>query len=375
MKNGRHLSTCVLAAAWLLTPAGAARADRIYFKNGRSIEGIIQEERDDAVVLGLGLGSMTIKRGQIDRIERDGNAANADQHDKWRERYYLHEKYVPPGLEPLSAAFRDLKTARKNAVNANKTLRAADQEQLALNRQMADVTKARKAVSSKIAAAQPERNIRAYNALVARHNTLAAESALLRGKLQTSNQRRGDASNLISAYANKLLSFKQQFDKAGNARPPAGQDEATEYFLAQVGKELTAYEGDFLDADAEVSRRGNSTFVQTIVNGKRRGRFLVDTGATLVALSRSFAGELGLQVDAFPETDVVVADGRQVKAKQVLLKSVRVGRTTIENVRAVVMPGEVQEDVDGLLGMSFLRHFNVRLGNGGRLNLDRFAPD
>lgn len=376
MKQSRSLSIRAVPAVLFLVLAGGVLADRVYFKNGRSIEGVIQEERDDAVVLGLGLGSMTIKRDQIDRVERAAGTTNEEKQDEWRKRHFLHEKYVPRGLKELAATFRDLKTSRDSALKARKSLSSADKEEQALNRRMAVVAETRKALVAGLVAARPGDDVRAYNASVAKHNSLAAEVALLRGKLEEADKGRRDASRAISAYLDGILSFRQRFDAATGGPARRKPDEAAEYFLAQVEKRLITYEGDFSDAGVRPIRRGNSTFVRAAVNGKRQGLFLVDTGASLVALSHSFARELGLRVDSFPETQVVVADGRKVKARLTLLQSVKVGNTSIDNVRAVVMPGDVQKDVDGLLGMSYLRHFNIHLGsNGGELQLKRFAPE
>jgi len=376
MQTSRHSLVCAVVAACLIITAGGLRGDRVYFKNGRSIEGIIREERDDAVVIGLGLGSMTIKREQIDRVERDTGAANEDQQSAWRKRYCLHERYVPKGFEALGAAFRGLKASRDGAVKAKRNLSATDKEELELNRKLSDVAMARKALSTQIAASSPQRDVRAYNALVAKHNTLAAEAALLQGKLEEAENGRHNRRSVISAYQDDLLSFRRQFDAAANDRDRREFDEATQYFLAQVGKQLEAYEKEFSDVGARALRRGDATIVQAVVNGRRQGLFLVDTGATLVALSETFARKLGIRMSSLPETEVTVADGRHVKARLALLRSVKVGDTSVENVRAVIMPGDVQKDIDGLLGMSFLRHFNVRLGgNAGGLQLKQFSPE
>ena len=86
--------------------------------------------------------------------------------------------------------------------------------------------------------------------------------------------------------------------------------------------------------------------------GGRRVPMLVDTGATVVALSYEQGQSLGLvsASDRF-EARVSTANG-SVGAKRVVLRDVRVGSVKIDDVAAVVMsPGAM----DGaLLGMSFL---------------------
>lgn len=90
------------------------------------------------------------------------------------------------------------------------------------------------------------------------------------------------------------------------------------------------------------------------VNGKRV-RFLVDTGATTVALTREDARRAGLKVD---DLDYVVqvqtANGMTTMAP-VRLKSIRIGSIEVKNVQASV----ARDGLEGsLLGMSFLRRLS-----------------
>jgi aspartyl protease family protein len=82
--------------------------------------------------------------------------------------------------------------------------------------------------------------------------------------------------------------------------------------------------------------------------------FLLDTGATDVALPEDTARELGL--DFGPQVDVMTAAG-PMKAWRTRLDSVSVGNITLNNVRAMITRGPMEEV---LLGMSFLKHFTLR---------------
>ena len=81
--------------------------------------------------------------------------------------------------------------------------------------------------------------------------------------------------------------------------------------------------------------------------------FLVDTGATDVALPESMARELGLEFG--PEVVVVTAGG-QMTAWMTRLDRVTVGNLSLTNVRGTITRGPLNEV---LLGMSFLRHFRL----------------
>jgi len=89
------------------------------------------------------------------------------------------------------------------------------------------------------------------------------------------------------------------------------------------------------------------------VNGQAV-HFLVDTGATDVAVSENLARGLGLEFG--PRITVMTAAGPAL-AWRTRLTSVRLGGLSRENVRATITPGL---GAQALLGMSFLKHFSIR---------------
>ena len=82
--------------------------------------------------------------------------------------------------------------------------------------------------------------------------------------------------------------------------------------------------------------------------------FLVDTGATDVAVPEGTARELGL--DFGPQVAVMTAAG-PVLAWRTRLDQVSLGGIRLSNVSAMITRGPMQEI---LLGMSFLKHFTIR---------------
>jgi aspartyl protease family protein len=82
-----------------------------------------------------------------------------------------------------------------------------------------------------------------------------------------------------------------------------------------------------------------------------RVRFLVDTGATAVALTPADARRLGFDTDTLQYGYRVVTAGGQTRAAAVKLVSITVGGARVENVDALV----IEEGLDAsLLGMSYL---------------------
>ena len=82
--------------------------------------------------------------------------------------------------------------------------------------------------------------------------------------------------------------------------------------------------------------------------------FLVDTGATDVALPEKIARAMGLEFG--PKVPVMTAAG-QVTAWRTRLDRVSLGSVSRRNVRALITRGTMAEV---LLGMSFLEHFSIR---------------
>jgi aspartyl protease family protein len=97
---------------------------------------------------------------------------------------------------------------------------------------------------------------------------------------------------------------------------------------------------------------------QGAING-RPVRFMVDTGATLVALGRAEAERLGIDLETAQQGMTQTANG-PVRVHVVVLDRVRVGEVEITNVGAVVTP---QGMPYVLLGNSFLGRFQMQRVN------------
>jgi aspartyl protease family protein len=103
---------------------------------------------------------------------------------------------------------------------------------------------------------------------------------------------------------------------------------------------------------------GGHFLAEGSING-RATRFMVDTGATMVALSAAEADRLGVDYKRSPAGYVNTANGSTL-AYHVMLDSVRIGDVQVYNVDAVV----VQAPLDRvLLGNTFLSHFQMTRDN------------
>jgi aspartyl protease family protein len=110
---------------------------------------------------------------------------------------------------------------------------------------------------------------------------------------------------------------------------------------------------------------GGHFFTSGLING-HTVRFVVDTGATNVALSEAEATRIGLEFKKGLLTFNNTANG-VVVAHRVSLASVRIGDVEVYNVDATVLPAALPYV---LLGNSFLGRFQMRREND-QLTLDK----
>lgn len=83
-------------------------------------------------------------------------------------------------------------------------------------------------------------------------------------------------------------------------------------------------------------------------------RFVVDTGASMVSLSRKDAAKLGLEPDRLVYYQKAQTANGIVATAPVTLSSIDIGEFGVRNIKAVVIDGDVGTS---LLGMEYLRHF------------------
>ncbi len=94
--------------------------------------------------------------------------------------------------------------------------------------------------------------------------------------------------------------------------------------------------------------------------------FMVDTGATLIAMNEQQAKRLGIDFRFIGKVGRVATASEIVKAYHVNLNIVKVGKIELRNVKAIVMEGP--HPYPTLLGMSFLGRLKIE-SNGRALVL------
>lgn len=108
-----------------------------------------------------------------------------------------------------------------------------------------------------------------------------------------------------------------------------------------------------------LQRTRNHFFAVIKVNGVPI-RAMVDTGASLVAISPSAAKRIKLDPDSGRTASFHTANGT---ASGVVLpvRSVELGGNKFHNIMASINGTELGPGIDALLGMSYLRHFEINM--------------
>ena len=111
-----------------------------------------------------------------------------------------------------------------------------------------------------------------------------------------------------------------------------------------------------------LERRG-SLFVVTIqVNETRLAKLILDTGASHTILSHAIARDLGLFSRRPVASATMLTVGGSVQAEMVHVDSIRIAGAEVRNSIAAIhdLP-DAPPDIEGLLGLSVLRQFEVTL--------------
>lgn len=148
--------------------------------------------------------------------------------------------------------------------------------------------------------------------------------------------------------------------QVGNAPAEA---EPAKRVAAAPQQQASAYRTVTVRGDA----RGHFS-VEGSVDGRRLD-FMVDTGASVVALRERDAARLGIHPIPRDYTASVSTANGTIKAAAVMLNSLEVGGIRVHGVRAMVLPDHALSD--NLLGMSFLSRVRRFEMANGRLVMEQ----
>lgn len=158
----------------------------------------------------------------------------------------------------------------------------------------------------------------------------------------------GKALKSLAAWIGIILILVVAYSLRGYVAPLADQ------VLAELTPgRATTPQGEPVSASAASVRRAidGHFWAEANVNGTRV-RFLVDTGASSVVLTRDDASRLGFDLDSLVYNRRMMTANGETRGAMIRLDEIRVGNVRVENVDAVVPQNSVLPT--SLLGMTFL---------------------
>jgi clan AA aspartic protease (TIGR02281 family) len=150
------------------------------------------------------------------------------------------------------------------------------------------------------------------------------------------------------------------------ALDPATRDNSqTQKIIADYEQKGSCVTSTEAQKESFPQRGHNVVTVKAEINGVR-GVFILDTGATYVAMKSNFADRAKISQTGAGDITMATANG-STKAKLTKADKVALGKLVAANVPVAVQNTDEKSygpGIDGLLGMSFLSRFEVQIANG-----------
>ena len=105
-------------------------------------------------------------------------------------------------------------------------------------------------------------------------------------------------------------------------------------------------------------------WTRALVNRKASIEFMVDTGASVIALTQADARKMGLKPERLEYKWEIRTAGGITKGASVIIDSIKINQVHIKNVEAMVLDSDLEQS---LLGMSFLRELYSYEVRGDRM--------
>lgn len=314
---------------------------------------------------------------------------------------------VAAGDDPLAAKGLS-KTGPVYTLKSEKEIGDGFKTLAGIKKKMDDEAKARNAIDKNITTAknaysQWDQERRGYLEKLAtvkdafQNNQLIAKIEALQSKMKEAIDYKdqqekklrevGDSSR--TEYVNKVLDLSTQADKAVADYAEINKDQAlAAAAAAQKAKlgpsaeftgmlaQLKRLKGPITSEVIKVDMEGQVPMVEVTLNGSTIKKMVFDSGSSTICIPADLAKAMELvPAKTDPEIQLQLADGKLVTARRTILKSVRVGQFTVENVECAVLPPDLIA-AQPLLGGSFLNQFIYKLDTAkGELHLAKIGGD
>lgn len=352
-----------LCAAALPLPAPA---DSVKLKNDGTLNGVIKGEDETSITIAIGVGTMKIRKSEIESIQKASAKENDAMESGFRKKGIERGTFVPPGMEDLAQKLREVSGGRKSVDNAQHRMDSLKEETDADSKKFKSLRADFEAKNNEIHRMDPKSDVVRYNKLITELNTINVRLSALSEELNKLNPRlpeyQRDYWKAITDYGNDIGDFRLYLEKQAAATKKRGMTDDESLYLETIRKSLAELEKGLIKDTVSISKSKYGMTVKATLNGEVTCLLAVDTGASLVVISKEIAGRLEINPgDSVEDAQLMLADGSLIKSKVIRIKSVTVGNSTVYDVAAAVTDRPPGPEVDGLLGMSFLNNFNIKM--------------
>lgn len=170
----------------------------------------------------------------------------------------------------------------------------------------------------------------------------------------------------VAAVIGLYLDPKLDADDAV-AATPSGSDTAAPH-VASLAVEPSGVAQSARRKTTIRSRPDGHYWARALVNRKSSVEFMVDTGASVVALTFKDAQKMGLRPETLDYRYEIRTAGGTTMGASVVIDTIQINQIKVEDVDAMVLRSDLQQS---LLGMSFLRELYSYEFRGERLILQQ----
>ena len=352
-------TTCKLlrTAGFLFLVAAVTHGDVIRLKSGGIVTGIITQVKKGTVCINVGWGTTFIDSADVLSIQRSSAAEN----DSLRlDRDACNADPRHRELQKLIDKLRKLRALRITAINRQRSLERLDAEIDSLERALCENADGYQALNPDLGTLSKKRIAEQYRLVGQAHQFNSSIIGLQQAiEDRKADQQKGNPA--LADYLDSVALTEQEFRafKKSCTKTTLKNNRAV---MSGIEDDFKRYKSEFKTAVTDATFiQGDHIIVPVSINGRTPVSLLFDTGASTVTISQALADRLGINWRSGVKVSASMADGRTSEGYSVLLRSVAVGDFRADNVRAVVLKDPPFKGIDGLLGMSYLQRFHLRI--------------
>ena len=347
-------------------------ADSVYLKNSQVVKGIILSDDEKRIIIDIGCGKSNIPESSVDRVEKSSKEENDQLIKEWKVQYFDSGRWTPSAAVSLLSELKEIRNKKKDFAKIQVEKQKIRAKITGMEKELSELYDKYEELNNKLKTI-PSNNVDAYNIIVADINLLGPKIKKLRDEMERNLELEESANAKISDYVTKINTFVSNFQERYEQLERQGFKQDEEYFYKKMREEAAKLGGYFKRDEVNFSGSRNEVIVYATLNGKVGAALVVDTGASMVVISQRIADKLGIDTKTIKrKITVKLADGSMAEATPIVLDSVKVGNSKVTNVFAAVTQRPVAPGIDGLLGMTFLNNFSIKIDtNSNKLVLEQ----